>query len=219
MTTPPATQTTTPRSNFLLRPFQIIRDNRRPFLVLNVVLFGLLIAGFIVGMLFPTLGAAQVSGLEDDGTLDQIMALLGNVWFFALAILLNNAVQVGAVIVLPSLAVPFAGIAYFGYKAAEIGVTLSSNGSDLWGAALPHLLTVLIEIEAYVLLTLGAYVLGRSWLFPKTVGAPNRRRGYLRGLQQLGWLVLPAFVLLVIGAFYEAITIVHVILPKLAGLG
>ncbi|TFD87004.1 stage II sporulation protein M [Cryobacterium lactosi] len=218
MTTQPGIRTTTRRTNVLLRPFQVIRENRRPFVVLNVALFGLLVAGFVVGMLVPELSAGQVNGLVEDGTLDQIAPLLGNVWFFALAILFNNAVNVGAVIVLPSLIVPFAGIGYFGYKVAEIGLTLAASGSDLWGAMLPHLVTVVVEIEAYVLLALGAYVLGRSWIFPRTVGASNRRRGYLRGLQQFGWLILPAFVLLVIGALYEAVTLIYVILPQLAEL-
>ncbi|WP_326966814.1 stage II sporulation protein M [Arthrobacter sp. CG_A4] len=218
MTTHLETRTAKSRAYFFVRPFQIIRENRRPFLLLNVLLFGLVVAGFIVGMLLPDLGTAQVSGMEDDGTLEKVMSLLSNVWIFALGILINNAVQVGAVIVFPSLVVPFAGIAYFGYKAAEIGVTLSANGSENWVVMLPHLVTVLIEIEAYVLLTLGAYVFGRSWIFPRTVGAPNRRRGYLRGLQQFAWLILPAFVLLVIGALYEAITLIYVILPQLAEL-
>ncbi|WP_130178578.1 stage II sporulation protein M [Cryobacterium sp. SO1] len=218
MTTQPGIRTTERRTNVFLRPFQVIHENRRPFVVLNVALFGLLVAGFIVGMLFPELSAGQVNGLVADGTLDQIAPLLGNVWFFALAILYNNAVNVGAVIVLPSLVVPFAGIGYFGYKVAEIGLTLAASGSDLWGVMLPHLVTVLVEIEAYVLLALGAYILGRSWIFPRTVGASNRRWGYLRGLQQFGWLILPAFVLLVIGALYEAVTLIYVILPQVAEL-
>jgi hypothetical protein len=130
MTTQPGIRTTKRRINVLLGPFQVIRENRRPFVILNVVLFGLLVVGFLVGMLFPELSAEQVSGLIADGTADKIAPLLGNVWFFALAILFNNAVYVGAVIVLPSLVVPFAGIAYFGYKVAEIGLTLVASGSD-----------------------------------------------------------------------------------------
>ncbi|MDJ0337051.1 hypothetical protein [Cryobacterium sp. PH31-O1] len=113
-------------------------------------------------ILFPKLSSERVKGLVEDGTSDQISPLLGDVWIFALAIVVNNARHVGAVIVLPFLVVPFSVRAYFGYKVAMIGLTLSSSGSDLWGAMLPHLLTVVVEIEAYVILGIGAYVLGRS---------------------------------------------------------
>ena len=64
---------------------------------------------------------------------------------------------------------------------------------------------------------LGAYLLGRAWLWPGTVGARDRRQGYVRGLRQLGWVSLPALALLVIGAVYEAFEIIYVIPPLVAG--
>jgi hypothetical protein len=199
-------------------PFHIVRANLRAYLVLNAALYGLLVLGFGIGMLFPDLSAGRVETLENNGTLDEVTALLSNVWLFAAGILANNALRVGLLtIALPSMIVPFAGAAIFAYTSFEIGVTLSASGSDLWGVMAPHLVTVVIELQAYVLLTLGAYLLGKSWLFPRTVNAPNRRRRYVRGLQQFAWLSLPAIVLLVIGAIYEAVTLIYVILPQIAG--
>ncbi len=64
---------------------------------------------------------------------------------------------------------------------------------------------------------LGAYLLGRSWIRPGAVGAPNRRRAYLHGLRQIGWLSLPALALFVIGALYEAFEIIYLVPPLLAG--
>jgi hypothetical protein len=63
-------------------------------------------------------------------------------------------------------------------------------------------LTVVIEFQAYILFVLGAYLLGRFWLRPQTIGDPNRRWGYPSGLQHIGWLSIAALALLVVGALY-----------------
>ena len=60
---------------------------------------------------------------------------------------------------------------------------------------------------------LGAYLLGKSWIRPHTAGSDNRRGGYIRGLQQLGWLALPAAILLVVGAIYEAFSLRYLVHP------
>ena len=60
---------------------------------------------------------------------------------------------------------------------------------------------------------MGVYLLGRGWIGPRTVGAENRRQGYLRGLQDLGWLALPALALLVVGAVYEAFSLRYFVHP------
>jgi hypothetical protein len=76
---------------------------------------------------------------------------------------------------------------------------------------IPHSLTVVMEIQAYVLLSLGAYLLGKAWIWPRTVGAENRRQAYVGGLRQLGVLSLPALALLVVFALYESFSVVHLV--------
>jgi ABC-type glycerol-3-phosphate transport system permease component len=78
---------------------------------------------------------------------------------------------------------------------------------------IPHSLTFLIELQAYVLFLLGAFLVVKYWLFPRTAGAENRRQGYLRGLRQLGLLALPALVLLIIGALWEAYSLRYLVHP------
>ena len=78
---------------------------------------------------------------------------------------------------------------------------------------IPHSLTALIELQAYALLMFGAYLLGRSWVRPATIGAQNRRQGYVRGLQLLGWLSRIALLLLIVGAIWEAFSIRYLIHP------
>lgn len=194
------------------RPLQIIRSHRRAFVLVNVVMYGLFLAGFALGLAVPELAAGRATALEEDGTADLVGSLLANVWLFAVTILGVNAITVGLFsIVLPSLVIPFAGIAVFGYRAVVIGVTLAPTDDATWIVLIPHSLTVIIEFQAYILLVLGVYLLGRAWITPSRVGEHTHRRGYLQGLRQLGWLALAALALLVIGALYEAVTLRYLV--------
>ena len=83
---------------------------------------------------------------------------------------------------------------------------------------IPHSLTALIEFQAYALLMFGAYILGRSWVRPATIGVQNRRQGYVRGLQQLGWLSLSALPLFIVGAIWEAFSLGYLVPPLIQWL-
>ena len=199
---------------FWRRPFRLIRENMRAYLIINAAAYGLALVGFVIGLVFPELNAARVASLEDDGTGELVGWLVNTPPLFALTILAVNVFRLSLLtIVLPSLIVPFAGLAFFGYWAVETGITLVPASAQGWVALIPHSLTFIIELQAYVLLLLGAYLLGRHWLFPRTVGAKNRRQGYLRGLKRIGLLALPALVLLVVGAVWEAYSLRYLVYP------
>lgn len=199
------------------RALETIQANRRAYLALNAILYGSVLAGFGAGLLFPGLTAAQRESFEAGGQADLVRSLLDNPWLFALAILANNALRAGLLnIVLPSMIVPFAGVVWYVYSLFTVGLLLAPVDRDGWLVLIPHSLTVVMEIQAYVLLALGAYLLGRAWIWPRTVDAENRRQAYLRGLRQLGVLSLPALALLVVFAFYESFSIVYLV-PLLTG--
>ena len=207
---------TIPRARvpLLRRPFRIIREHRRAYLVLNAAAYGLGLVGFALGLAFPELTRARETALVDDGTADLVTGLVTQPWLFALTILGVNVGRLGLLrIVLPSLVVPFLGLALFAYWAVETGITLVPATKQGWVAMIPHSLTVVIEFQAYILLLLGVYLLGRHWLFPRTVGAANRRQGYVQGLRRLGLLAMPAFALLVVGAIWEAMSLRYLIYP------
>ncbi|OOC53698.1 MULTISPECIES: stage II sporulation protein M [Nocardiopsis] len=202
----------------LRQPFQIIRANLRAYLAMNALMYGLFLIGMGAALLFPELNAAQIADQQENGTTDLVVSLLSNVWLFSLTILLVNVVTVAVLtILLPSMVVPFAGIVIFMYRAFNFGVVLAPVDETTAKILIPHSLTILIEFQAYVLVMLAAYVLGKAWLRPRTVGARNRRQGYVLGLRQIGWLGLPAMVLFVIGAVYEAFEIIYLVPPLLAG--
>ena len=200
---------------YLRETARIVRANLGGYLALNAIMYG----GFLVGMgtalVFPELNAMQNASLHEDGTRDLVVSLLGNFWLFSLTILAVNTLTVGVLtILLPSMIVPFVGIALAAYRGFGFGVVLAPVDDTVATTLLPHSLTILIELQAYVLVMLGAYVLGKSWLRPGAVGAHSRRQGYVRGLQQVGWLSLPALALFVVGALYEAFEIIYLV-PRL----
>lgn len=202
------------RVPFWRRPFRIIRDNRRVYLLLNAGAYGLALVGFVIGLLFPGLTADRADALVEDGTADLVGWLIDIPPLFALMILVVNVLPLSLLtILLPSMVVPFGGLALFAYWAVQTGITLVPTTPQLWVAMIPHSLTLVIELQAYILLLLGAFLLGRSWLWPRTVSAPNRRRGYLHGLRQVGLLSLPALALLIVGALWEAYSLRYLIYP------
>lgn len=196
------------------RPFRIIGENAKVYLIANVAAYGIFLIGFGLGWAFPQLSQAQYTRLEEDGTADLVQSLVADPWLFALTILGVNTLKMSTLtIIAPSMIVPFAGIALFAYWALTTGMTLVPRNDIGWVALIPQSFTLIVEFQAYLLLLLGAYLLGKSWVGPPTVGAENRRQGYLRGLQYLGWLALPALALLVIGAVYEAFSLRYFVHP------
>jgi Stage II sporulation protein M len=193
------------------RSYQIIRANFRAYLIINAIVYGLVITGMVAAMVFPSLGATQLATLEDNGTTDLIRSLLNNPLLFSLTILGVNVTSGALLIVLPSSIVPFAGIALFAYKAFTLGLAMAPTTKIITVGLIPHSLTILIEFQAYALLMFGAYILGRSWVRPATIGARNHRQGYLRGLQELGWLSLSTLPLFIVGAIWEAFSLGYLV--------
>lgn len=194
------------------RAVHIIQANRRAYLALNAILYGSFLVGFGTGLLFPGLTAAQTESLGSGGQADLVRSLLENPWLFALVILANNVLRAGLLnLVLPSMIVPFAGIVWYVYTLFTVGLVLAPVDRDGWLVFIPHSLTVVMEIQAYVLLSLGVYLLGKAWIRPRTVGAENRRQAYVGGLRQLGVLSLPALALLVVFALYESFSVVYLV--------
>lgn len=196
------------------KPSRVIIEHRRAYAALNVCAYGLVLAGFGAGLLFPGLRDGQQVRLEEDGTAELALSVFRNPWLFALVILGVNTLKLSLLtIVAPSMVVPFAGMALFAYWAVQTGVTLVPASDIGWVALIPHSVTLIIELQAYILLLLGAYVLGVAWLRPESVGAQTHRGGYLGGLRRLGWLCVPVAILLVIGAVYEAFSLRYFIHP------
>lgn len=191
--------------------YGIIRANFRAYLIINAFVYGLVITGMVAAIVYPSLGTNQLATLEYSGTTQLARSLLNTPWLFSLTILGVNIASGAILIVLPSLIVPFAGIATFAYKAFTLGLAMAPAAANTGVALIPHSLTILIEFQAYILLMLGVYILGRSWVWPATIAAQNHRQSYARGLQQLGWLGLSTLPLFIVGAIWEAFSLRYMV--------
>lgn len=179
---------------------------------MNAVAYGVFALGVAIALLTPEQTAARAAAREASGFPDLIRSLLETPLLFAGVILAVNLLSAGLVqMVLPSLAVPFAGVAVLAYRSLTLGLDMVPTDRDGELAMIPHSVTLIVEFQAYVLLALGTFLLGRAWLSPRRVGAVNRRQGYLRGLRDLGRLSVPAVVLLIVGAVYEALTLGYLV--------
>lgn len=198
---------------FLRAPVQIIRADLAPYIALNVLMYRLLLAGMAAGMLFTDLHAARLTSTGRSTW----SCRCPNAWLFAATILAVNTLTVGlASILVPSMIVPFAGILICAYRAFT-GLTLAPADETSAITPIPHLLTLALEFQAYILLVLSSYLLGKSWLRPRNIDAQNRRRGYVLGLRRMGWLSLPALALLIVGAIYEAFSLIYLVPRLIAG--
>lgn len=186
-------------------PLAIIRQHARAYAYLNLMAYGLVIAGMVLGVLRPELNAMLTGSMDESGETELVVSLLARPWLFALVILGVNLGKVAlGFITLPSMIVPFAGIPVFAYWAFTTGIVLAPVDHMTTMTLIPHSLTMVIEIQAYVLLLLGAYVLGLAWIRPASVGATTRGRAWVRGMRLFGRMWVPALVLFVVGAVYEA---------------
>jgi len=197
-----------------LRPFLVISENRRAYLVLNALAYGLTLVGFLIGLALPDLTRARESAMVEDGTAALVAQLVDTSPLFALMILAVNVLRLSLLtIVLPSVVVPFAGLVAFGFWAVQTGITLVPLTADGWVALIPHSLTLVIELQAYILLLLGVYLHGVFWVRPAAAGVVRHRQGYLHGLRRIGVLAPPALALLVIGAVWEAYSLRYLVHP------
>lgn len=204
-----------------------ITESRRAYVVLNLVYYGLIICGMVYvafnrslqQLLLEAVGSALT-----EGSLSPVLSAYSSgqvLPAIALTFGVNLTVGSFASITLPSLVIPFSGLLIGAYRAVLWGVMFSPTTLEVSGrtmiSGLLVLVLILLEGQAYVLTMLAAYVHGRAFLWPHSVGAATRRRGYWLGVKRsarLYWLVA---LVLAVAAVYEALVAIYII-PSLLGM-
>jgi hypothetical protein len=192
----------------------VIRDARRPYVILNVLYYGLVACAMAYTAFDRSLQQALMDAVGDalaEGPLAPVWDAYSAgqaLRAIALTFGINLAVASFLSITLPSLIVPFSGLLVAGLRALTWGVLFSprvisglSPAELAVGALLVGLL--FLEGQGYVLAVLGAYLHGRAFLWPKSVGAAGYQQGYWRGLKEQGRIYLLVAVVLIIAALYE----------------
>ncbi len=195
----------------------VINEHKRAFIAINVVFYGLFVITMGVAAVFPHLqesmhqkaieevDGAGIAGVVDSAYVD------GNVpAAAALTFLVNLLIGVFLTITAPSFVIPFFGIAFAIYRVVQWGMLFSPVGFEV-GVLIPHMLTLIVEGQAYVVAALAVWVHGRMFLQPRRSGLPSRWAGYKAGVVATVRLYPLIIVLLVIGAIYEAIEVIYFI--------
>lgn len=195
----------------------LVQENRKAYIALNVVYYGLAAVCMIYvafnqelqKSLMNEIGAAFMTGPlsfvgEAYVNARVLTAILAT---FFVNLLLGSA----ASITVPSLIVPFSGILVGVYRAAIWGLLLSPVNPDLRLAMIPHSITLILEGQAYILAMFAAYLQGRAFLWPKTVGLESHWKGYAEGWKRTGKLYVLIILTLAIAAIYEVIEVLIIV--------
>jgi hypothetical protein len=196
----------------------ILRAHRRAYVALNVIYYGLVALAMIyVALINPDLQERLLSDVQTSLT-EGPLAMVGDVYLggnviaaAAVTFLVNFMVGALLTITLPSLIVPFAGMALGVYRAVLWGLLLAPATSQLALVMIPHSLTLILEGQAYILAILASYVHGLAFLRPESVSVVGHRQGYLEGAKCTGRLYVLVVIVLAVAAAYEAVEVIAMV--------
>jgi hypothetical protein len=206
-------------NRYLQRGFELIRQHRQAYVVINVGYYGMIIACMVIVAFFPDVQRTLLEDIrrhvdqDSRGIMNSVFTAYaeGRV---AAAIALTFAVNlvVGCLlsITVPSLIVPFSGLLTGLFRAALWGLFMSPADPSLRWTMIPHSLTVLLEGQAYVVAMLAAYQQGLAVLRPRTVGADAFRQRLAVGLKRTASLYVLIVILIAVAAVYEALELIYV---------
>jgi hypothetical protein len=191
-----------------------IRDARRPYIVLNLVYYGLVACAMVYTALDTSLqqaiweavGSALTEGplasVVDAYSAERVLLAIGLT--FGINLVVGSFVS----ITLPSLISPFSGLLVAGLRAVMWGLLLSPQieggiGTGEVVTGVLFIVLLFLEGQGYVLATLGAYLQGRAFLWPQRVGATRRGQGYWHGVKLQARIYLLVAAVLLVAAIYE----------------
>lgn len=200
-----------PGARIFAKPLAILREQRRTYLTLNLLYYGMIVVGMVVAVFNLALQQSVLTSLGTAFTQGPLSAV-GDAYLNAkvieattLTFLINLFIGSFATITLPSLIIPFSGLLMGAYRAILWGLIYSPTTPELQTIFLPHLGTLILEGQAYVLALLGVVIQGRGLLWPHTVGASTHRQGLAVGIRKTAQLYILVTVVLAVAAVYEVL--------------
>ncbi|MBR8742719.1 hypothetical protein [Nocardiopsis sp. MG754419] len=190
----------------------VLSENWRTYLLLNVVVYGTLIATMIVTPLIPGMyetGLANMEAfLDAPGASLVLDAYAGGdiVRITLLTFLANLLFAALLTTTLPSLVIPFFGVVATVWRAVFIGMPYAPTSAEEGIVVLATSPVLVIEFQAYVLAMLGSVLLWRSTFGHRRRELPSAWAGYRAGVRD-NLRLYPAIVVLLLGiALVEGIT-------------
>jgi hypothetical protein len=192
----------------------LLRENKRAYIVFNILYYGLILVFMGVAALNPALQDELLRATTESVTSGPL-ATVGEAYVnakvlkaMALTFAVNLFIGSLAFMTLPSMIIPFLGILGGVYRAIVWGLIFYPGHPDMRIAMIPHSLTLILEGQAYILVMLAAWLHGRAFLLPKSAGADGHWHGYVEGLKQTGKIYFLVVLILLAAAVYEAIEVI-----------
>ncbi|HTU25108.1 MAG TPA: hypothetical protein VMF30_06910 [Pirellulales bacterium] len=209
--------------NVLRGAVRLVGQHFRALVLLNVVYFGLVGSGMAYGAWDREAqssvrwqagdeAAKVLPGVVDAYQGGRVLRAIG--WTFGVNLIVGSLL----VITLPSLLLPFSGVATAALRAVMWGIVFAPKlgpfnvAGLVWGLLVGAVM--LLEGEAYVLAMLGSYLHGKAVLSPSSVGAITRWQGYKQGVGRLMRLYPLIAAVLAVAAVWESVTVIYA-LPRL----
>ena len=197
----------------LSQSLQVLREHKRIVIGSTILLYGSYIFGSLAGISLPecqeALAVFVSNSLRSTGVVDVLeensvpkLAAVITYWNFVQGSLATTLIP-AAFFAVPAYIINIARFFMLGFALAPVGETA--------GLLLFHLPVIIIELLAYVLITAGGGIFVAT-LFRQ--GFANFRLA----MRKLLYTIPVAFVLLLIGAWYESVEILRLIPAFLAGL-
>lgn len=192
----------------IVESLQVVRENIRVYLFLNIFFYGLLVLTVIYASQHPEMQksifyAAQ-AGIQKGplSSIYQIYHVERNIPLAAIVTFVVNLVAgAGLMLSLPSCIIPFAGLPILAYRFILWGLIF---GPDRVLLAAPAG-TLLLEGQGYILVALGIYVQGMRFLRPRRYGLQSYTEGYKAGFKLSAKLYVLVALVLLVAALFESI--------------
>jgi hypothetical protein len=193
--------------------WQVVRDDWRAYVTLNLLYYGLVLAGMAFVFANPQVQEALLESVGQDlqpgGSMAGVAAAYdsGNV-IVAAAVTFGVNLVLGSFlgITLPSLVIPVFGVALGLFRAILWGLLLAPQGS-LTYIMIPHSVTLLLEGQGYIIAMLGTFTIAKGLFRPEAYGATSYLGGYLAGIRRCARLYVLGIAILAVAAIYEAIEV------------
>ena len=204
-------------SSCLNTALALVRQFQRPYLIINIVYYGLVVISMVYVTLHPEIQAMLTNAVLASFTEGPLATVFdayasGNVLkSIALTFGVNFALASVLVIFVPSMIIPFSGVLMGLFRAVLWGLLLAPTTPELQAAMIPHSLTLIVEGQAYILAMLGAWILGCAFVSPRSVGALSWKEGYLQGVRNGASIYLLVAIVLLVAAVYEVLEIIYLV--------
>lgn len=195
----------------------IFKKDWNLFLATNVLFFGAILVGAVIAFLAPETQDAVLAVFAQQlksGTLSPVSKAYGtgNLLNAAVVTFANNLIY-GTIsgLTLPSFIFPPYALLMGCLRSLTWGIAfIVPHGQMTLRVILPHLLTLVIEGEAYVIAIFGCLRQAEGLLWPHRLGEKTRIGGYLRAVTDNIRLLIPVAIILAVGALYEAFELLFI---------